>query len=584
MKRATLLCIALAVIVALGIATAAAIGAGAGGQARASSPADTVYTNGVVYTVDASHSVAQAVAVKDGRIVYVGDDAGAQAYVGAGTTSVDLGGKFVMPGFIDSHAHASYAYQDLYAVSLYGLKSMKAYQAKLTRFAAKHPDLPTIQGMGWSNTLNPGIGPTKRQLDAAVKGRPAAITSEDGHSLWCNSAALKLAGITAKTPNPPGGIIERFPGTRTPSGTLREAAADLVASKLPDYTVAQYENGLLHFDRDIAAPLGITSVMDPMLDIGSNKLPAYEQLAQLGKLTVRFRAALHLDPSYGAIDQQIQDCVAERAKHTTDAFQTPFVKFFADGVVEGHTAYLDQPYKNTPRYTGIPVWRWSALETAAADAAKAGFTLHFHAIGDAATSMSLNAIAAAERATGTVDARDAITHLQLVTPTDYVRMAQLKVVAVPDPYWFVKDNYYYDLQLPYLGKWRAQHEYPMKSFFDNGLLVASASDYPVTIPNNPLMGIETGVLRWFQGGSEWAKKGDILWKAQRVTRQQMIDSFTINGAKANWLEAETGSLEVGKSADMIVLNRDIVSCPVRQIGTTKVLETIFQGEKVYPGT
>ena len=587
MRRRT--CLSILVALAL-VALAIGVGTAGAGTKAAIVPADTVYTNGVIYTVDAAHSTAQAVAVRDGKIVYVGDNAGVAAYIGSTTAKVDLAGKFMMPSFIDSHAHPDSALDDLYEVNLYSLHgSMKFYQRTVKAFANSHPDLTIIQGSGWDTSILPVIGPTRYQLDAAVKGRPVVLWDLSGHEVWCNSAALKMAGITRNTPNPPGGVIERFPGTRTPSGTLREAAADLVTSKIPDFTTAQYEAGLLHLQKDVLGPLGTTAVYEADLNAlaghspGPNALAAFEDLAQKGKLTVRYRAALHLDPTFGDIATQIRAAVAERAKHTTDLFQTNSVKLFMDGVIEGHTGLLDTPYKDRPNSVGEQTWAWSDLQTAAVDAAKAGFQLHFHAIGDAACSMALNAIAAAEAATGNTTPRDGITHLQLVTPTDIVRMAQLNVTAVPQPYWFVKDSFYYDIQLPFLGKWRADHEYPMKSFFDNGVLVASGSDYPVTLPPNPIDAIATGVMRWYRGGSEWAVKGpsDVFWPAERVTVQQMIDSFTINGAKANFLENETGSIEVGKSADMVVLNQNILTCKPMQIGKTKVLLTLFKGGQAY---
>jgi predicted amidohydrolase YtcJ len=561
---------------AVGVATAGA------GSARAPAPADTVYTNGVIYTVDATRSTAQAIAVRDGKIIYVGTDAGAADYVGPGTTQVNLKGRFMMPGFIDAHMHASTATGDIYEVYLYGLPTMKAYQRAIKRFVAAHPELTVIQGSGWANTVVPGIGPTRRQLDACVKNIPAIMYSEDGHSAWVNSKALKMAGITAKTKNPKGGVIERYPGTRIPSGTLREAAVDLVAGLIPGYSVDQEKAGILHFERDVAGPLGMTTVSDASLDAGGTTCAAYEQLAQAGQLTVRVRGAIHVDPTAGPIDTQIAAAEAERSKHHTDLFQTNETKFFVDGVVEGHTALINYPYKDRPGYLGVPVWPSSrALQDASVAAAKAGFQLHYHAIGDAAVSEALNAIGAAEIAVSRTDIRAKVTHLQMVTPTDFTRFAQLGVVALPQPYWFVKDSYYYNLQLPYLGKWRADREYPMKSFFDNGVLVASSSDYNVTYPPDPLDAIQTGVMRWFQGSYEWAKKGDILWPAERVTRRQMIDSFTINGAKSFFLEDETGSLEVGKYADMIVLDRNILTCPVAKIGDGKVLLTVFQGNEVY---
>ncbi len=585
MKRRTLL-----IIVTVGVVTALLLGAFAALTARASgqgadpAAADTVYANGVIYTEDASHSTAQAVAVKDGKIIFVGTSADAQAYVGGATTVVDLKGRTMLPAFIDSHAHPDAALDDLYQVNVYSLHgSMKFYQKKIKAFAVKHPDLKWIQGSGWDTSILPVIGPTRSQLDAAVKSRPAVLWDLSGHEIWCNSAALKLAGITRKTPNPPGGVIERFPGTRIPSGTLRESATDLVTKLIPDYSVAQYEAGLLHFQKDIANRLGMTTVYDASLEPGSNAVAAFEDLAQQGKLTVRYRAALHLDPHSGPIDQQVQAAVTERAKHTTDLFQTNSTKFFMDGVIEGHTGLLAEPYKDRPGSLGEQIWKWSDLQKAVVGCAKNNFQLHFHAIGDRACSVALNAIGAAEIATGNTTPRDEITHLQLVTATDYVRFAQLNVIAVPQPYWFVKDSFYYDIQLPFLGKWRADHEYPMKSFFDNGVLVASGSDYPVTLPPNPLDAIATGVMRWYRGGSEWAVKGpkDVFWPAQRVTCQQMIDSFTINGAYANFLENETGSIEVGKSADLVVLNRNILTCPAMKIGKSKVLLTVFQGNQVY---
>ena len=257
-------------------------------------------TRGVVCTEDAVRSTAEAVAVKNGKIVFVGSGADAQAFVGAGTTVVDLKGLLLLPYFIDSHAHADSALGDLYQVDLYNVHgNMKWYQKQIKAFAKAHPDVAIIQGGGWDASILPVIGPTRYQLDAVVKDRPVAVWDLSYHELWCNSAALKLGGITAKTPNPPGGIIERFPGTRIPSGTLRESAAALVTDKIPDWTVEQYEAGLLHLQKDILGPLGLTTVWRP----ASSHRHLIERhrrlrtLAQEGKLTARYRAGLHDPPS-----------------------------------------------------------------------------------------------------------------------------------------------------------------------------------------------------------------------------------------------------------------------------------------------
>ena len=559
--------------------------------------ADTVFTGGYVYTVDAGSRVAQAVAVRDGAIVYVGKDAGARAFIGKHTKVVKLHGKMMLPGFIDAHAHASFQVQTLYSAMLYGLKSVDEYVAAVKEFADAHKDMPAIRGQGWSNTVVPGIGPLATDLDRAVSDRPASIMSEDGHSYWVNSRALADAGITGKTPDPEDGVIERLPGTQqtdppygTPSGTLRETAAALVNDLIPDFTVDQYKDGIRSYQTDVAAPLGITGVFDPLLYAGSNAVQAYEELAQAGQLDVRVRGALEITPA-DKVDEWIVAATTEKAKHTTPMFQTNAVKVFADGVVEGHTAYLDEPYadalayKGDASYRGEPIWQPQALNEAFAALDKSGFQIHTHAIGDAACSEVLDALAYAREKNGSYDWRPGITHIQLVDPDDFARFGSLGVTAVPDPYWFIKDDYYTYLQVPYLGQPRADEEYPMKSFFDAGALVASASDYPVTIPPDPLDGIAVGVLRWapeyVYEYPAWPDPEGMLWPEQAVTVAQMIRSFTYNGAKADFLEKTTGSIEVGKSADLIVVSRNLFKGKPTTIFDAKVLYTMGRGKVLF---
>jgi predicted amidohydrolase YtcJ len=296
------------------------------------------------------------------------------------------------------------------------------------------------------------------------------------------------------------------------------------------------------------------------------------------------RGALSLTPK-DDLSTWLPKAIAERARHTGPMFRINAVKFFADGVIEGHTGYLDKPYKDALAYAGDKTYRgtpiWTPAEMAAAFTAidKAGFQIHVHAIGDAATTEVLDALALARKANGAHDWRPGITHLQLVDPADYKRFASLGVTAVPDPYWFLMDDYYWNLQLPYLGKYRADHEYPMKSFFTAGALVASASDFPVTIPPDPIIGIQTGVMRWAAGWGIPMK--NVLWRAEKVGVRQMIRSFTINGAKADFTDRVTGSLKRGKSADLIVLSKNLLTLPNVQMDTAHVALTVFQGKVVY---
>ncbi len=546
------------------------------GEAGATRPADIVFRNGSVYTASAGRPRAQAVALAAGRIAFVGRDEEALRYVGSRTRVVDLGGRLMLPGFIDSHAHPSEMVEYVYGVGLKGLDAIDRYKQAVRAFATEHPELSGIRGWGWSNVIAPGTGPRAVDLDEAVGDRPAMMRSEDGHSLWANTAALRLAGVTAETPDPRNGVIERDIASGEPTGTLREGAMQLVQRVFPPYTVDQCAAGLRCFQEDVAGLLGITTVFNAMSVPGDPVLEAFERLQTEGELTVRYRAGLWLQSDL-PLGEQLRAAVAERAKHSGSLFKTETVKLFADGVVEGHTAYLDEPYADAPGDRGFPEWSAEALTEASIAAAREGFQLHYHVIGDAAAAMALDAIAAAQAA-GMTRGRPGVTHVQLVRQADFRRFADLGAVAIPNPYWFLRDDYFYDLQVPYLGADRADHEYPMRSFFEAGAHVASASDFPVTAPPAPLVGIQIGVLRWYPGEAE---PGDVLWPDEAVSVEQMIDSFTIEGAYAHFLEHETGSIEVGKAADMIVLDRDILTVPPDEIGGSSVLLTLFGGKAVH---
>lgn len=533
--------------------------------------ADLVLRNGVIYTVDAARSSAEAVAIKDGVFLYVGKNKGVSRFIGPATEVADLGGKLVLPGFIDAHSHPSAAVEQFGSVALFNLDSVEAYARVITAFRAEHPGLTVLRGAGWVNTLYDRYGPRKEALDVLVPDIPAALTSEDGHSTWVNTRTLELAGITGKTPDPPGGVIERDPATGEPAGTLREAAADLIENVIPEFSAEEIARGLEEYQR-MALGFGITTTHEASVRPGGNSLAAYEALERDGKLTMRFRASLTADPGEGA--GQVPALEAERARHSGPLFRTGAAKIFIDGVVEGGTAYLLEPYLHRPGFRGTPLWEPKLLDAVCVALDKAGFQLHFHVIGDAAAAEALDAVAAARKANGPRDARPLLTHLQLVAPADVLRFKDLGAVAVPQPFWFMKDDYYRNLQVPYLGQARADAEYPMASFFQAGVPVASSSDYTVTIPCDPLQAIQIGMTRREPGRTSEA---DVLWPEERATLDEMIASFTLFGAYANFLEAETGSIEAGKSADLVVLDKDLFALPPDAVGTAKVVRTYFRG-------
>jgi predicted amidohydrolase YtcJ len=554
--------------------------------------ADTVLTNGYVYTGGTSPKTAEAVAVKDGIILFVGSAADTKQYIGAGTKVVDLKGKMLMPSFFETHGHAQSQTSMVYSVNLKGLKSVDEYLKVIKEFSDANPDAAAITGFGWLNTMFTPEGPNKELLDKIRSDIPISLTSEDYHSAWVNSKALEMGKVTKDTPNPAGGGVIEHNAQGEPSGTLRESATGLVDSIIPDYTVAQYKEGIKAY-QEMAQSLGFTGAFDAVLGEGSNAIEAYKELAKSGELKMRFRGVYITDTEQGA--EQIKQLAAARQKDDAgDLFKINTLKFFEDGVVEGLTAYLLEPYApgtgKPDGYKGAPKWNIDKLKEVVAAGEKAGFQIHIHAIGDGAVRDSLDALAYAEQKNGDKDYRNAITHLQLVAPADIPRFKELGVIAAVNPYWHFKDDYYYDLQLPYLGEARAEKEYPMKSFVDAGVMIASASDYPVTAPPDPLFGIQVGITRTVPGGTlSYGAVQDPndpkyklpLWPEESVKLSDMITSYTYNGAYANFLEKETGSIEVGKSADMIVLDKNLFEIPSTEISHAKVFMTIFKGEEAY---
>jgi predicted amidohydrolase YtcJ len=537
--------------------------------------ADIVFTHGFIYTVDSLNTNTEAVAIKDKLIIFVGDNDGVQNYIDDNTEVIDLNGKMLIPGFIDSHCHVISSYRYFYELNLYDLKSAKEIQTAIKKYLTEHPDAKYIKGRGWSDTDFPGRGPDKNIIDDLVKDIPISFSSDGGHSKWVNSKTLELAGINKNTKNPAGGIIEREPNTDEPNGTLRENASDLVSDIFPGYSVEELMKGIEKY-QEMVSTFGITTAHDAYLDAGSNETEAFRTLEKNNKLKMRFRASLYIDPEKN-IDQ-INLLIDERNKNKGLLFQTYSSKIFIDGVVEGSTALLKQPYNHLPGYFGEPLWNFEKLNYICAELDKNEFQAHVHAIGDSAVAFALDAFEYSEKQNGKRDSRNSITHLQLVDKSDIKRFKELGVIAVPQPYWFSKDEYYYNIQVPYLGQKRADEEYAMKSFFDEGVVVASSSDYPVTIPCNPLEAIQYGITR-----SEFntTDSSQVLWPEERETLKQMIRSFTINGAFANFLEKETGSIEVGKKADLIVLDKNLFEIPVTEIHKSKVLMTLFEGEEVF---
>ena len=524
-----------------------------------------------MYTVDAARSWATAVAVRDGRIVYVGGDSLPAGLVGPGTEVVDLAGGMVLPGFQDAHVHPISSGVELAECHLGPLTTAAAVLDSIRACAAADPARPWVRGGGWQLTLFSEANPGKDLLDRAVPDRPAAFEAADGHSLWANSRALARAGVTRETPDPPNGRIERDPRTGEPSGTLRESAMNLVMRVVPGRTDAELSAGLERAQREANA-FGITSVF--AATAGEPDLRAYAAADRAGALTLRVVAAAYSggdDPD--SILQQARDW---RTRHATRLVRPVAVKLFQDGVIEARTAAMLAPYLDRPGEAGTPTYDQPTLDRIVADLDRERFQIHVHAIGDRAVRMALDALQHARERNGARDARHAITHLQVIDPADIPRFRRLGVVANFEALWANGDEYLTVLAQPGLGPVRSRRQYPIASVARTGAVVSGGSDWSVS-SLDPLQAIEVGITHRDPGDSLAAP-----WNPdERVDLPTMIALYTINAAYALHQERETGSVEVGKLADLVVLDRNLFDLPPGRIHQARVLRTLLEGKTVY---
>lgn len=556
--------------------------------------ADVVLTNGVIYAADTDDSVREAVAVKGERLVFVGGSHEVRRYIGPATRVIDLAGKMVIPGMIDTHIHPpGLSLSTLYEVQLADVKTLAGYLDAVRDFIARHPGVPMVYGRGWSWGVFEGEelvkGPRKEYLDAVTRDIPVVLRAHDGHTLWVNSKALEVNGVTADTASPAGGVIEKDPLSGEPWGTLKEWAMWLIA--LPEYSLEQYVDALAAF-QDKMHRFGITGVLCFASLPFQTIFNAWAELQKSGKLQLRVRGAMTVNAK-DDLAAQFAAIAGLQAEYAGRDLKVMAAKFFTDGVVEGGTSHLLAPYEpgagKEAGYCGDFLWDISRLREAFCLANKAELQIHVHSTGDASTRKVLDALEYARDRLPPGDYRNTITHLQLVAETDIPRFKELGVIASVQPYWHFKGpGWWANVDHQFLGE-RAEKEFPLGSLFANGLTVVSSSDYPATLVPNPLLAIESGVTRNMASGrlhgtEDIADADDaryLLNAGERADVRQMIRSFTINGAYALFLEAETGSLEAGKLADLAVLDQDLLTINPLEIDKTAVVMTFWGGELVY---
>ncbi|WP_144719975.1 amidohydrolase [Agrococcus jejuensis] len=541
---------------------------------------DAIFTNGPIFTADAAGSWATSLAVSGDRIVAVGHDDVLDLRT-ASTEIVDLRGRLLTPGFVDSHVHPAWGGLDMLRCDLAGTDvSRDAYLATIAAYVAEHAHEPWLLGGGWAMAAFPGGTPLAADLDRIVPDRPAFLTNRDGHGAWANSVALRMAGITASTPDPADGRIERL-ADGSPSGTLHEGAMTLVNRLIPVESPERMREALVVAQRYLHS-LGVVGWQDAILgDYGDapNPGPTYLALASAGELTARVRGALWWERGRGV--EQIPELVERREAWTAGTFTSTSVKIMQDGVAENFTAGMLEPYCDGHGHAttndGLSFHDPAVLAEALPELELLGFQAHFHAIGDRAVRECLDAVAAARAANGWVDSRPHISHIQVVHPADRPRFRQLGVAANMQMLWAVFEDQMLDLTIPFLGgedAARVGWQYPFASLAAAGATLAAGSDWSVSTPD-PWAAIHVGVNRT-EPGTVGARP---FLPSEALPLPTALSAYTAGSA---WLNRwESGVLAPGRLADLAIASRDPFAGASDEIGDTANDETWVGGRRVY---
>jgi predicted amidohydrolase YtcJ len=526
--------------------------------------ADLALTGGRIFTANDAAPWADAIAVAKGRIIAVGTDREIARTIGPRTTVLDVRGKLVIPGLIDAHTHFASGGRSLIGLSFRGVASIQKIREMIASRIRELPAGALISGSAYDHTLFPGgTWPSRQDLDAVAPSNPVVIERVDGHSIWVNSLALKMAGITKDTKDPFGGEILRDPETGEPTGILTEAAAGLVRIAGPEADSTPEEDIVRALEH--AAALGLTGVHT---DSSLAETAIYRKLAAAGRLTLRVYAWLPIEG--------MKDCLRQgiRRGQGDDMVRIGFLKAFIDGTLGSGTALMFAPFSDEPGKIGLPQMPEADFDALIAEAQANGFQTGTHAIGDKGVSWVLDAIERAQRKYGNKGLRHRIEHAQVIVPADLERFATLGVIASMQPTHCTTDMRFCEARI---GNERSRGAYAWRSLLDKGVRLAFGSDWPVE-PLDPMRGLYAAVTRTnIESGSP--ESG--WFPGQRLTMAEAIGLFTKGAAYASFEEDIKGTLEPGKLADMVVLSKDLFAIPPREILTTQAEVTILGGRIVF---
>lgn len=520
--------------------------------------ADLLVRAARIYTVDGARPMARMLAVREGRILAVGDDL--SSYAGPSTRRLEFPGGVVVPGFIDCHVHMEALGELLETFDFRHARTPAEIIEAVRREAARRPRGEWIEGRNWDQTNWGGRFPDLEELSRAIPDHPVYLTRVDGHAAWVNRKALEIAGITARTPDPPGGKILRGPDG-APTGILIDNAQDLVAHKIPRPTPEVLRRRLARAARECAR-LGLTTVHDA--GVSAAVLAAYRELIARDELPVRVYAMI------GGEGELWREYL-KRGPEIGERLTVRSIKLMADGAMGSRGAAFFEPYHDDPGNTGLLMLRREDIERVARQAVERGFQVNTHAIGDRTNRIVLEAYATVLG--GPNDRRFRIEHAQVVAPEDFQKFARYSIIASMQPTHATSDMRWAEARV---GPERIKGAYAWRRFLALDVPVASGSDFPVEDPN-PLWGFYAAITRQDHNGNPpggW-------YPEQRMTRQEALESWTIRGAYAAFEEKLKGSLTPGKLADFVVLSADIMEIPPPAVLKTRVLATVVGGRVVH---
>lgn len=529
--------------------------------------ADLVLLDGAVYTVNSELPWGEAIAVKQGRILEVGSSQDIRQFIGEGTQVIELKGALVVPGFFDSHTHFL---NGGFALSSIQLRDTKSKQEFIARIAEKVSEIDKgkwILNGDWDQQwFDPVELPTTEWIDEVTPENPVYVNRLDGHMVFVNSLALRMAGITKNTPSPDGGVIVKDPQTGEPTGILKDKAMDLVLQHIPEPTfkekIRAAESALSY-----AAQNGVTSIHDMAY---SADFEVYQELLKAGKMTARLYVYIPIS------EVDIYSRLRLKTPFGNNFLKIGGLKGFVDGSLGSSTALFFEPYLDNPEKSGILVsdmYPPGIMGQRIMQADKAGLQVAIHAIGDRANHVILDIFEKAISENGKRDRRWRIEHAQHLIPEDIDRIAELGILASVQPYHCIDDGRWAEKKI---GKKRAEFTYAFRSLLDEGAKLVCGSDWPVA-PMNPIFGIYAAVTRRTQDGKNlegWVPE-------QKISLEEAIKGFTLDAAYAEFAEDVKGSLEKGKLADLVVLDRNLFEIPPEDIENAKVQMTVCNGKIVY---